>query len=317
MRRSDVDDAIEVTFLGVRGSTPAPGAEFAGFGGHTSCIAVGLSGEPPTLLLDAGTGIRDASALLRGRPFDGTILLSHLHWDHVQGLPFFTAADREDARNTLVMPSQGSLDAERLFGGMMSPPYFPIEPSDLKGEWRFQLIDEGSSSLESFTVTARELPHKGGRTFGFRVEAGRADGTGSVSLAYLPDHGPTQLGRGRSGFGLLHDAALELATGATLLVHGGQFTLEEHAIAESFGHATIEYALELADAAGVGELIVTHHSPTRTDDELEAVERSYVSDPSTEGFARQGERIVLHPHGSAVVDAPRRDGVVAGGRGQT
>ena len=309
----DADTALEVTFLGVRGSTPAPGAEFAGFGGHTSCIALGFPGAPPALLLDAGTGIRDASALLRGRPFEGTILLSHLHWDHVQGLPFFTAADRADARTTLLMPSQGDLDGERLLGGMMSPPYFPIDPTDLKGEWRFQLIDEGSSSVESFTVMTRELPHKGGRTFGFRVQVGPADGRGSVSVAYLPDHGPTQLGAGRSGFGLLHEAALDLASGATLLVHGGQFTVEEGATAHAFGHATIEYALELADAAGVGALLVTHHSPSRTDDALEAMERSYVSDPATQGFARQGQRIVLGmgPRSDAHGGSPDLEGVVA------
>ncbi len=318
-RRRDVDTAIEVTFLGVRGSTPAPGAEFARFGGHTSCIAVGLSGAPPALLLDAGTGIRDAPDLLRGRPFEGTILLSHLHWDHVQGLPFFAAADRADARTTLIMPSQGDIDGEGLLGGMMSPPYFPIDPTDLKGEWRFQLIDEGSSSLESFTVTTRELPHKGGRTFGFRVQVGPADGGGSVSVAYLPDHGPTQLGDGPSGFGLLHEAALDLASGATLLVHGGQFTLEERATAHAFGHATIEYTLELADAAGVGALLVTHHSPSRTDDALEAMERSYVSDPTTEGFARQGQRIVLAmgPRAGAHRESPDLERVVAGERRRT
>ena len=93
---------MRVTFCGTRGSTPAPGLDFIRFGGHTSCVALshddGASPSRPTLLLDAGTGLRRLPELLGDRPFRGTVLLTHLHWDHVQGLPFFRAGDRDDAR---------------------------------------------------------------------------------------------------------------------------------------------------------------------------------------------------------------------------
>ncbi len=96
---------MRVTFCGVRGSTPAPGSEFVRFGGHTSCVAVSPGGrETPSLLLDAGTGIRQVTTLLEGRPFRGTILLTHLHWDHVQGLPFFSSADNAAARTAPRVP---------------------------------------------------------------------------------------------------------------------------------------------------------------------------------------------------------------------
>ena len=89
---------VHVVFLGVRGSVCAPGPGFVRYGGNTSCLAMSTaSGEPPTLLLDAGTGIRTATGMLRGNPFRGTILVSHVHWDHVQGLPFFSAGDRAGA----------------------------------------------------------------------------------------------------------------------------------------------------------------------------------------------------------------------------
>jgi ribonuclease BN (tRNA processing enzyme) len=98
---------VRLHFCGVRGSTPAPGAEFVRYGGNTSCVAVAHdNGAPPTLILDAGTGIRRVTALLAGQPFTGTILLTHLHWDHVQGLPFFRAGDREDATVRLLLPDQ-------------------------------------------------------------------------------------------------------------------------------------------------------------------------------------------------------------------
>ena len=103
---------VRVHLCGVRGSTPAPGAEFLRYGGHTSCVAIAHDDAPaPALVLDAGTGLRQVTALLGGRPFAGTILLTHLHWDHVHGLPFFRAGDREDARVSLLLPVQ---DAGRV-----------------------------------------------------------------------------------------------------------------------------------------------------------------------------------------------------------
>ena len=128
---------MRLTFCGVRGSTPAPGAEFVRYGGHTSCVAVTHDGAAaPTLILDAGTGVRRVTALLAGQPFTGTILLTHLHWDHVQGLPFFRAGDRDDARVTLLLPDQqDGTGAEEVLARAMSPPHFPIRPSELRGRW--------------------------------------------------------------------------------------------------------------------------------------------------------------------------------------
>ena len=98
---------VRVLFCGVRGSTPAPGAEFVRVGGHTSCVALAHDGEPWSLVLDAGTGHPPTSPISStGAPFDGTILLTHLHWDHVQGLPFFAAGDRDDSRVRLFLPDQ-------------------------------------------------------------------------------------------------------------------------------------------------------------------------------------------------------------------
>ncbi|MGD0945501.1 MAG: MBL fold metallo-hydrolase, partial [Acidimicrobiales bacterium] len=114
-------------FLGVRGSTPAPGESFVRYGGYTSCIAVAHDDDAaPSLILDSGTGIRRVSALLGDAAFAGTILLTHLHWDHIHGLPFFSAADREDSRVALLLPEQpdGAEAAEVLARGM-SPPHFP------------------------------------------------------------------------------------------------------------------------------------------------------------------------------------------------
>ena len=214
---------MRIHLCGVRGSTPAPGAEFDRYGGHTSCVALcpndGAPGGPvdgnaaPRLILDAGTGLRRVTGLLGGAPFNGTIILTHLHWDHVHGLPFFAAGDRPGARVTLMLPEQGSAGAEEVLALGMSPPHFPIRPSGLRGEWSFCGLAPGVFTAEGFTVEAREVPHKGGRTFGYRVSDGHS------AIAYIPDHCPTALGPGPEGWGEYHPAALGLAAGVDLLIH--------------------------------------------------------------------------------------------------
>ena len=127
---------MRLFICGCRGSTPAPGPHFIRYGGHTSSIAVAADGQAPTLVMDAGTGLRRVSPLLAGRPFHGSILLSHLHWDHTHGLPFFRAGDHPGSRVDVHLPAQGRDPEEALAQGM-SPPNFPIRPSQLRGRWRF------------------------------------------------------------------------------------------------------------------------------------------------------------------------------------
>jgi phosphoribosyl 1,2-cyclic phosphodiesterase len=239
---------VRIDLCGVRGSTPAPGHAFADVGGHTSCLAISVHGELPRLILDAGTGIRQVCPLLGKNPFDGTVLLTHLHWDHVHGLPFFSSADRPDATTRLLLPDQGE-DAAKVLAQGMSPPHFPITPDGLLGNWSIDGIDEGSLDIEGFSVLAREIPHKGGRTFGYKVVAKGADGAES-SVAFLPDHSPTVVGGGPDGLGEVHEAALDLTSGTDVVIHGGQFTIDERDLAAAYGHATIEYACRLAELAG-------------------------------------------------------------------
>jgi phosphoribosyl 1,2-cyclic phosphodiesterase len=260
---------LQVRFCGVRGSAPAPGIDFVRYGGHTPCLALGHDGDPaPTLILDAGSGLQRASLALNGGPFAGTVLLSHLHWDHIFGLPFFAAADRADSVISVVLPEQESgEDAISVLTRVMSPPYFPVEPTELRGQWTFASIAPGERTIEGFTVLAREIPHKGGRTFGYRI------GDGHSTLAYMPDHCPTALGDGENGFGAYHPAAIELAQGADVLVHDAQLFPEELAAEADFGHAVADYSVELAKRAGTRSVVLFHHRQDRTDEALDGLAR--------------------------------------------
>ena len=248
---------MRVQLLGVRGSTPAPGADFVRYGGHTSCVAITAEGEDrPTLVLDAGTGLRSLTGVLGGAAFDGSIVLSHLHWDHVQGLPFFAAGDRDDARVDLYVPAQDGRTGRDLLAQSLSPPAFPITPEGLRGAWVFHAMATATHQVEGFTVTAVQIAHKGGQTHGLRVDAPEG------SVAYLPDHAPAAA---------VSAELMAMLDGVDVLIHDAQFLEGERPVAVDYGHATVQDAVKLAADCRAGTLVLFHHSPARTDDALDAI----------------------------------------------
>lgn len=275
--------------LGVRGSTPAPGPDFVRWGGHTSCVAVlGDGDSQPRLVLDAGTGLRGLTGLLGDAAFCGSIVLTHLHWDHVQGLPFSRAVDRPDAVVTLHVPAENA-DTDPgavLAAGGFAPPHFPIAADGLLGDWTLKALVPGAVAHPGADVTVARIPHKGGITYGIRVEL---DG---AALAYLPDHA---LAPDSGEIGI--DSALALAAGADVLLHDGQFVAGEEAVSANYGHATLDQAMAFADQCGVGQLVLTHHSPVRTDEELDGLTARFTRTPEGRpvGFACQDSAVAVLP----------------------
>lgn len=218
----------------------------------------------PHLLLDAGTGMIAVTPLLQGMPFEGSVLVGHLHWDHTHGMPFFAGGGAPGSRVSVLMPAQDG-PAEEVLSRAFSPPHFPIFPGQLGAGWSFTGIDPGEHRVEGYDVLAQEIPHKGGRTFGYRVSC---DGG---SLAYLSDHSPTSLGPGPDGLGERHQAALLLARGVDVLIHDAQHLASQFPDIGFLGHASVEYCVELAREVGVSRLVLFHHAPSRTDDEIDAL----------------------------------------------
>ncbi len=276
---------MRLLICGVRGSTPASGPNFTKYGGHTPCIAVSRDGQAPALVLDGGTGLQRLSEILGDQAFQGTILLGHLHWDHTHGLPFFPAANRPDASTTVVMPSQG--DPYEILGRAFSPPHFPVKVMDLSGRWDLRNLDAGQHSIESYSVLALDVPHPGGRTFGYRIQ------DGSLSLAYISDHSPIAYGPGPQGFGEYHDAALTLGHNVDLLIHDAQYTAEEFPSRSHYGHSAIDYAIGLAETCRAKKLLLFHHDPLRTDAELDRIGDTLSSPGFPIEVAREGSVIDL------------------------
>jgi phosphoribosyl 1,2-cyclic phosphodiesterase len=277
-----------MVLCGVRGSTPSPGPEFVRYGGNTSCVALSHGTDAPTLVLDGGTGLQQLAPRLNGSAFRGTILLTHLHWDHTHGLPFFSSGDHDDASVSLVMPAQG--DPVTLLERVISPPHFPITPAQLRGDWSFNNIEPGEYSIEGFSVQALEIPHKGGMMLGYRVSDGEA------SLAYMCDHSPIASGPGPHGFGEYHSNACALAQGADLLIHDAQHTAEEFPAVASFGHSAVDYAVGLGEFCEVGRVLLFHHAPARTDAELDRIEAGWQGRPLPVEAARE----------QMVIDLPKK-----------
>jgi phosphoribosyl 1,2-cyclic phosphodiesterase len=254
------DPLLNVSFFGVRGSTPSPCDENRRYGGNTSCVALEAPGHDP-IVLDLGTGLRFwGETLDPSRPFAGSALVTHIHWDHVQGLPFFTPVLKPGARFDVYgppQPEEGSL--EKAFSELMRPPFFPVTTKDLLGDIRFHDSDNEDLELDGAKVKVRPVPHVG-LTNGYRIEMGGA------SVAYISDHQMPA-----DGSHTVTEAVLELCDGVDLLIHDAQYTVEEFPQKSTWGHCTPEYAVAVAEQAGAHRLALFHHDPTHDDDFVDAL----------------------------------------------
>lgn len=249
---------MEVTFYGVRGSTPCSWRDAMRYGCNSSCVVLDLHEAPP-ILLDLGTGARVYGDDFGPAPFRGTALVTHLHWDHVQGLPFFRPIDRPGAEIDIYGPKHEEGPLGEVWEGFMKPPYFPIRPSELRGAIRFHDLDAGEFELPGATVTARWVRHPN-PTLGYRVEA---DG---VVVAFIPDHGP-----GQDADEYVPREVLDLVEGADLLIHDAQFTVAEQRERSHWGHCSHKYAVEVARQGGVQRLALFHHDPHHDDDQIDVM----------------------------------------------
>jgi phosphoribosyl 1,2-cyclic phosphodiesterase len=255
-----VSGGVAITFYGVRGSTPCAGPEFARYGGHSSCVVLESRDQPP-IIFDLGTGLRPYGLTYEG-VYHGTALLSHLHWDHMQGLPFFLPLHQEGATLDIYGPRQAEGSLGEVFAQMMRPPFFPIRPADLPGEIRFHDTAEDDFPVGLAKVRSRWVRHVG-PTLGFRVE------WNGLSIAYLPDHGPGTVVSDADDY--IPPGVLELCDGVDVLIHDAQHTSSEYEPKRHWGHCTVEYALHVARESGTRNLVLFHHDPLHGDDDMDRI----------------------------------------------
>lgn len=252
---------MRVKIWGARGSIPAPGPETMRYGGNTSCVELTLS-DGSTLILDAGTGIRNLGLALTSVTEPLNILLTHLHLDHIQGLMFFAPAFRRQCEITVWgPPAQDASSLCERIARYISAPLAPVDVRELP--ITFREAEPAEWKIGSATIRAQPVNHRG-PTLGYRIE------DAGTSLCYIPDHEP---GVGTPLAELADDwvSGLELARDASLLIHDCQYTDVEYPHHVGWGHCPVSDALEFAHRARARRVLLFHHDPLHSDDFLDAV----------------------------------------------
>ncbi len=249
-------DGFSVTFHGVRGSTPCHGANLVRFGGNTSCVALDIDGVQP-VLFDLGTGLRYfGNTLPANEPFEGTCLLSHLHWDHIQGWPFFKPAYVPG--NRLRLHSRHD-DLQARLKSQQQPPFFPANAwEEMRADLSYHQLDEETVSLAEgrIRVSSIELIHPC-RAFAYRIEADEK------SLVYASDSTYEKLDE------KIEARYADFYRDADLLIFDAHFSLAEGIEKSSWGHSSAIVGVDLCCRAGVRKLALFHHDPGADDDRLE------------------------------------------------
>lgn len=262
---------LTVRFLGVRGSIATPGADKTA-GGNTACIEV-TAGDT-RIILDAGTGLRVlGDERMRAGPRHSTILLSHLHWDHVAGLPFFTPIYVPGHRVEIASGPNGVMPIDEAIRNLFKAPFFPVDYAVVSEQLHTRELKANDKfTIGDITITMAKLNHPD-PVYGYRLEAG------GQSIVYATD---------TEHFSCVDPTLKKLAAGADILIYDSQYTPEEYPTKVGWGHSTWLAGAELARAAGVPQLVLFHHDPNRSDAQLEEIEANAAAALPGTVAAREG-----------------------------
>jgi phosphoribosyl 1,2-cyclic phosphodiesterase len=268
-----------ITFWGVRGSRPVPGSQTVVYGGNTSCVEVRIGSR--LIILDAGTGIVNLGARLaqESGKLSGDILITHAHWDHIQGFPFFAPAYNKQNRFRIYGVKEGERSFESLLKSTMAAPHFPIPLEKMGADIRFQELSpaQGIDLGDGITVQTAANNHPDGG-ISYRIQYG------NKSCCYMTD----------TEHGSPADQGLrELCRGADLVIYDAHFTDEEYDRYRGWGHSTWQEGLNLVQEADAGRLLLFHHNPERNDQQMAQLEEMLSCDYPQISVAREGMVIEL------------------------
>ena len=259
--------SFTLRFWGTRGSIPSPGLATARYGGNTPCVELRTE-DGWLVILDAGTGIRELGRSLMARTngdgVAGDIFLTHAHWDHIQGIPFFAPLFHKGNHFTIWGSRSLQTSIDRVVRDQMSPVVFPVSFEELQARIDFQELSEERRAGSGYQVAAMAVRHPGG-ALGYRFTERNAEAGG---LVYVSDNELSAAARYDTPRGW-RAKFVEFVRGADVLIHDTMYRADEYRQFVGWGHSTYEDAVELALEAAVDRLVLFHHHPERTDDEVD------------------------------------------------
>jgi phosphoribosyl 1,2-cyclic phosphodiesterase len=264
---------IKIKFWGVRGSIPTPGPRTTRYGGNTSCVEINFPNNP-RFILDAGSGIRElGKELLKAtEPVTSYIFLSHFHWDHIQGLPFFKPAFKPGNHFIIYGCDEPDVDLTKIISMQMNPIYFPVAVEDMRAKVEFRTAKEGTFQVEGVTVQSQFMNHPG-YTLGYRFNYE------GKSVIYISDNEPfRQLIEGKATdqesslrdrfenfVDNKEDQLISFISEADVLIHDTQYFPHEYEERITWGHSPYTYTVDIAVKARVKKLVLFHHDPDHDD----------------------------------------------------
>jgi diguanylate cyclase (GGDEF)-like protein len=310
---------MHVRFWGTRGSIAAPGPNTARYGGNTSCVEV-RAPDGTVIILDCGTGARELGIHLAEtipQPMRLHLFIGHTHWDHIQGFPFFVPAFLPGSELNIYAPIGFQRGLEEAMAGQMEYSYFPVKMRDLRSRIHFTELDEGFFRVGDVLVETQFLNHTA-PTVAYRMTCGGA------TIAYATDHEPFWSAAGRVSQHPGDERHIAFLKGANLVIHDAQYTDEEYRDKVGWGHSSLEYAVDVALAAGVERLVLFHHDPAHDDATMERMEAMARAHAAQRGqvldvlAAREGLELQVLGGSSAAPDVAEASALqhrqIAGGR---
>lgn len=305
---------MNIKFWGVRGSIPCPGPQTMKYGGNTACIEIRFPELERLIIIDAGSGIRELGNYMMGHdlpkgPIETEIYLTHTHWDHIMGFPFFTPLYVPGTKVKVCGPVSYEQDTlEKIVGGQLTYRYFPIREVELGAKIHYAPLKEGSFDLgDGIRLTTKYLNHPI-LCLGYRFEhQGKvfctAYDTEPFTNVFItdpenPSYDEMMAAEGELVAAEQNKAIEQFVAGADLLVQDSQYTQAEYdAGKQGWGHSSMEFALAQARRAGVKAVALFHHEPMRTDEQYDALAATYCRDGGQGEprifFAREGLEIEL------------------------